>query len=102
MSQIVVLRAVGVYTCDSHDRTSCLPFLVQDGILPSSLLVKGNSSLNRALIPHRLQTLLPLLELEGLVHDTVDLDFATIEVVDRGGEFVGLGEGAEDGDFVAD
>ena len=65
-------------------------------------LIKGNSSLNRTLILHRLNTLLPLFKLERLVHDSTDLDLARIEVVDGGGEFVGLGEGPEDCDFVAD
>lgn len=64
--------------------------------------VKDNRGLDGALVPHRLQTLLPLIQLEGLVDNTLDLDLAAIEVVDRGGELVGLGEGAEDGDFVAD
>ena len=65
-------------------------------------LVKGNRSLDGALIAHRLQALLPLIELERLVDDTVDLDLAAVEIVNRGREFVRLGEGAENGDFVTD
>lgn len=64
--------------------------------------VKGDSGLDGALIPHGLQTLLPLIELEGLVDDALHLDLAAVEIVDGGGEFVRLGEGAEDGDFVTD
>lgn len=65
-------------------------------------LIKGNSSLDGALIPHRLQTLLPLVELERLVDDAMHLDLAAVEIVDGGGELVDLGEGADDGDFVED
>lgn len=68
----------------------------------SQHLVKGDGSLDGGLVAHRLQALLPLLDLEHLVHNAVNLDLARVEVVDRGGELVGLGERAEDGDLVAD
>ena len=65
-------------------------------------LIKSNSRLDSGLVLHGLETLLPLVELEGLVDDPRDLDLAAVEIVDGGGELVGLGEGAEDCDFVAD
>jgi hypothetical protein len=65
-------------------------------------LVKGDGGLDGALVAHRLEALLPLLQLEGLVDDAAHLDLAAVEVVNGGGELVGLGEGAEYGDFVSD
>lgn len=47
-------------------------------------LFKDNSSLDSTLVPHTLQTLTPLLEFESLIDDSVDFDFAWIEVVDCG------------------
>jgi hypothetical protein len=64
------------------------------------LIVENDSSLDGALVSHRLQALAPLLELEGLVDDSGDLYFAGIEVPNGGGEHVGLREGTEDGDLV--
>jgi hypothetical protein len=65
-------------------------------------LIKRDGSLDGRLVLHRLQTLRPLLKLEGLVDDTLDLDLARVEVVDGGGEFIDLTEATEDGDLVAD
>jgi hypothetical protein len=66
------------------------------------LVIEGNSSLNSALILHRLKTLLPLLKFERLIDNTCNLDLPGIEIVDGGGKFVGLGERTQDGDLVAD
>ena len=40
------------------------------------LVVEDNSSLDGALVLHGLQALAPLLEFEGLVDDTLNLDLA--------------------------
>jgi hypothetical protein len=63
-------------------------------------LVKDNGGLDGGLVADALQSLTPLLELEGLVHDALGLDLAAVEVVDGGGEHEGLGEGADDGDLI--
>jgi hypothetical protein len=42
-----------------------------------------------------------LLQLEGLVNDTVDLDLAAVKVVNGGREFIRLGERSKNGDFIA-
>lgn len=68
----------------------------------NSPLVEHNRRLDGSLVPHGLQTLSPLLEPVRLVHDTLDLDLAGIEVVDSRREHVGLGEGPDDGDLVAE
>lgn len=65
-------------------------------------LVKDDRRLDGALVLQRRQTLLPLLQLEGLVHDTLNLDFAGVQVVDGSGELVGLGEATQNGDLVTD
>jgi len=67
--------------------------------LECRLVVKDDGSLDRRLVTDALESLTPLLELEGLVDDTLSLDLATIEIVDRGGELEGLGERSDDGDF---
>lgn len=66
-----------------------------------SNLVKSNGSLDGSLVPHRLQAFLPLLDLEHLVDDSIDLHLACVKVRDRSGELIGLGEAAQNGDFVA-
>jgi hypothetical protein len=66
------------------------------------LVIEGNSRLDSALILHCLQTLLPLIEFKRLVDNAGDLHLTGIEVVDCRGELVGLGERAQNGDFVAD
>lgn len=43
-----------------------------------SPLVEHDRSLDGSLVLHRLQALLPLLQLERLVHDAIDLDLALI------------------------
>lgn len=63
------------------------------------LVVKDDGSLDRRLVADALESLAPLLELEGLVDDTLSLDLATVKVVDRGGEHEGLRERSDDGDF---
>jgi hypothetical protein len=83
-----------------HQKT-LLTCLLGLPVQSNAYLVKSDSRLDGALIPHGLETLLPLVELEGLVDDAVHLDLAAVEIVDGGGELVGLGEGAEDGDLVA-
>lgn len=64
-------------------------------------LVKSNGSFDGGLVPHRLQTLLPLLDLEHLVDDSVDLHLACIKIRNSSWEFVGLGETAQNRDFIA-
>lgn len=71
-------------------------------LLYGTRLVKGDGSLDGGLVTHRLKTLLPLLDLEHLVNNAVDPDLAGIQVVYGSRELVGLREGAEDGNFVAD
>lgn len=68
----------------------------------SVYLVKDDRRLDGALVLQRRQTLLPLLQPEGLVHDALDLHLAGVQVVDGGGELVGLGEATQNGDFVTD
>lgn len=65
-------------------------------------LIEHNRGLDSSLVPHSLQTLPPLLELIRLIYNALDLDLAAVEVVDGGREHVRLGEGADDGDFVAE
>jgi hypothetical protein len=50
-----------------------------------SHLIKDDSRLDSALVLDRLQSLTPLLELEGLVDNAFDLDFSRIKVVDSSG-----------------
>ena len=45
-------------------------------IMGNNLVLEDNSSLDGALVLHRLQAFTPLLELEGLVNNTLDLDLA--------------------------
>lgn len=65
-------------------------------------LVEDDGGLDGGLVADALEGLAPLLELEGLVDDALGLDLAAVEVVDGGGEHEGLGEGADDGDLVAE
>lgn len=65
----------------------------------TDLVIEDDGSLDGSLVPDALESLTPLLELEGLVDNTLGLDLATVEVVDSGGEHEGLGERSDDGDF---
>ena len=68
----------------------------------ATCLVESDGSLDGTLVPHRLQTLLPLIQSENLIHDAGDLDLIRVKVVDGSGELVSLREAAEDCDFVTD
>lgn len=48
-------------------------------------LLEDNGSLNSALVFHSLQTFAPLIELIGLVDNSLDLYLARIKVSDGGG-----------------
>lgn len=48
-------------------------------------LFEDDSGLDGSLVLHSLQALAPLLELVGLVDDTLDFDLAGVEVVDSSG-----------------
>jgi hypothetical protein len=50
------------------------------------MLVEYNGSFDGRLVADALEGLAPLFEPERLVDDTLGLDFATVEVVDRGRE----------------
>lgn len=65
-------------------------------------LIEGDGSLDSGLVAHSLKTLLPLLNLVHLVHNTVHLNFARVKIVNSGRELVGLRETAEDSDFITD
>ena len=54
--------------------------------LCANILVERDSSLDGRLVPHSLQTLGPLIKLECFIDNTVDLDFASIEVVNGSGD----------------
>ena len=47
-------------------------------------LVEDNGGLDGTLVLHRLQALSPLLKLESLVDNSLDLDLARVQIVDRG------------------
>ncbi|GAO51126.1 hypothetical protein G7K_5237-t1 [Saitoella complicata NRRL Y-17804] len=66
----------------------------------SSRLLEHNSSLNGRLVLHRIQTLLPLLNLELLVHDTLNPNLTRIQVVDSSRETVCLGERSQNGNLI--
>ena len=50
-------------------------------IFGAKTLVKGDSSLDGRLVPHSLETLRPLIKLEGFVDNAMNLDFASVEVM---------------------
>jgi hypothetical protein len=47
-------------------------------------LVEDNGGLDGTLVLHGLQALSPLLKLESLVDNSLDLDLARVQIVDRG------------------
>jgi len=63
--------------------TGCATTLYTPHPTTSTNLVKGDSGLDSTLVLHALETLGPLLQLESLVDDSLDLDLTTVEVIDR-------------------
>jgi hypothetical protein len=61
-------------------------------------LVKCNGGLNRAFVPHALETFGPLLEFKGLVNDTPHLDFARVQVIDGSREHICFTKRSQDCD----
>ena len=64
-----------------------------------TVLVEDDSGLDGRFVTDALEGLAPLLQLEDLVDNALGLDLAAVEIVHRGREHVGLGEGSDDGDF---
>ena len=68
--------------------STCLSFQDPSFVLCTfcaKILVEGDSGLDGRLVPHSLKTLGPLVKLERFVDNTMDFDFAGIEVVNSSG-----------------
>lgn len=76
--------------------------VVRVAFLHAGGVVEDDSGLDGTLVLDGLESLAVLLELEDLVDNALGLDLAAVKVVDGGREHVGLGEGAEDCDLVAE
>lgn len=93
---------MGYETLASHVVKTSSRFRVRGRAIWRLNLVPDNSSLDGGLVANGLKGLGPLLHLEHLVNDTLDLDLARLHVVDGSGELVSLREGTEDCNLVTD